>query len=101
MVCFIRRFYQRISVSNIWLLLFTERGPLRWRVQMCLCASVDNVRLRALELHGNYLAMQLVDFLLLQTSIIFLGRRCLHNLVGFPYSLASSSPSVYRAARLL
>jgi hypothetical protein len=27
--------------------------------------------------------MQLVDFLLLQTSIIFLGRRCLHNLVGF------------------
>lgn len=67
---------------------------------MCLCASVDNVRLRAHELHGNYLAMQLVDFLL-QTSIIFLGRRCLHNLVGFPYFLASSSPSVYWAARLL
>lgn len=44
--------------------------------------------------------MQLVDFLVLQTSsILFLGRRCLHNLVGF--LLFSSSPYAHEAVRSL
>ncbi|KAE8147290.1 hypothetical protein BDV25DRAFT_160686, partial [Aspergillus avenaceus] len=35
--------------------------------------------------------MQLVDFLILQTSfILFLGRRCLHDLVGFLFFFSSA-----------
>lgn len=101
-----RRSYQRMSVSNIWLFLLfcfffffilLRRGLPLACSNMCLDASVDNVQSRAHEVYG--IIIWLCSWSTFLFCRICLGRRCLHNLVGF-FLLCFGSPyGAFRTVR--
>ena len=91
-----RRLYQRISVFKCLVVsfflfqFFLRRGLPLACSKVCLDASVDNVQSRAHELYGIIWLCSWSTFLFCR---ICLGRRCLHNLVGFSFFIVFfSSP---------
>ncbi|KAL3434735.1 hypothetical protein BDV09DRAFT_86711 [Aspergillus tetrazonus] len=84
-----RRLYERISVSNIWLFMFFLSYKGRWiwfgeSAGGCLMRVWLIFKHWAHELHGIIWLCSWSTFFFCR--LLFLGRRC-HNLVGFSFSL--------------